>query len=83
MDMVIISTIGDNGTLMEQYLVREADGMELFMSILRKYEDNGFNIHVGNIGIEYEKAKLYENSFAVLEKDDCKVSVYVRERKVI
>ena len=83
MNMVIISTISAKGTLMEQYLAKEAEGMELFMSILRRYEDNGFNIHGGNIGMLYEKAKLYEDGHVSLEKEGYKLVIYVREREVI
>ena len=68
---------------MEQYLVREAEGMELFMSILKRYEDNGFTIHGGDIGILYEKAKLYENGYVCLVKYGYRLMIYVREREVI
>ena len=77
MNMVIISAISNGGTLMEQYLVREEEGIKKFMDILRMHENVGFNVRGGDI------VKLYENGFALLEKNDCKLLVYVREREVI
>lgn len=76
MDMVIISIITDKGTLMEQYLVKEEEGMKKFMDVLREFENIGFNVRGGDI------VKLYEDGFAVLEKVYCKLLVYVREREV-
>lgn len=76
MDMVIISVITDKGTLIEQYLVEEAEGMKLFMGILKGFESLGFNVRGGDI------AKLYEDGFAELEKLYCKLLVYVKTREV-
>lgn len=77
MDMVIISTISDDGTLMEQYLVREKEGIKKFMDILRMHEAVGFNVRGGDI------VKLYEDGRALLEKNGHKLVLYVREREVI
>ena len=73
-NIVIISIISDTGELKEQHLVRETEGMELFMDILRKYEDRGFIIHGGYI------VKNYERGYVLLERNDCKLMVYVKER---
>ena len=72
--IIIISIISSSGELKEQHLVREAEGMELFMNILRKYEDRGFIIHGSYM------VKDYERGYVLLERNDCKLMVYVKER---
>jgi len=77
MNVVIISTISDDGKLMEQYLVKQEEGMKRFLDVLRMYEDRGFIIHGGYIGDDYENGQV------LVERDDCKLTVYVREREVM
>lgn len=71
MDMVIVSTICDDGMLMEQYLVREADGKELFDSLLRRYKSSGFKVVNGG------------NNPTILQNGCMKLRIYTREREVI
>lgn len=61
--MVIISIISDSGELKEQYLVKEEEGIEFLLDILRRYESIHYRIHGGYIRDDYERGDILLTKF--------------------
>lgn len=78
MNMVIISIISDSGELKEQCLVKEEEGIEFLLDILRRYESIHYRIHGGYIKDDYERGDI------LLTKFGCdKLTVYIRKMEVM